>query len=74
MDKSVQFRLVKPVFFLLRASSIATRHRYFLNLQKRDNFCLKGSYEYLLRMSVTETSLPELRNLFIFSVKTEMAI
>ena len=25
-------------------------------------------------MSVTETSLPELRNLLIFSVKTEMAI
>ena len=68
MDKSVQFRLVKPVFFLF------ARHRYFLNLQQRDNFCLKSSYEYLLRMSVTETSLQELRSLLIFSVKTEMTI
>ena len=34
--------------------------------------CL-NSHEYFLRMSVTGTSLPELRNLLIFSVKTELS-
>ena len=34
--------------------------------------CL-NSHEYFLCMSVTETSLPEFRNLLIFSVKTELS-
>ena len=74
MDESVQFRRLKPVFLICAHDQSPRVINIFLIYNSVTIFNCLNSHEYFLLMSVTETSLPELTILLIFSVKIEMEI
>ena len=70
MDESAQFRLVKPVFVIF-AHNQSTRVINILEIYNSVAKLSKFPWVFL-RMSVTETSLPETYKLF--GIKNEIAI